>query len=70
MTADYEFEAIFRIHSNNGYHYEVRQDPDGLGIIEIAYIDSSDRTNEKVISMEQSAARLVIKALDEILRTV
>lgn len=65
---DFEFEAIYRIHSNDGYHYEVRPDPHGLGNIEIAYIEGTEKKSARVISMERKAVPLVIKALDEILR--
>lgn len=66
---DFELEPIFRVHSRDGYFYEVRPDQYGLGTIDLCYYEDHKDTKPKyVISMQREAAVLVLNALEKILK--
>lgn len=60
----YEMELTHRIYSDNGYVFEVRPDPDGLGLIEVRYFeDSASTLPRQAITLTEESIPLIIKAL-------
>ena len=61
---DYDLELIHRIHSGDGFYYEVTTDADALENIEIRYYDSpTEKEPAQTILLTQEAVPLLIKAL-------
>lgn len=67
--SDFKFEAIFRINSRDGYFYEVRPDPHGLGMIDFHYYEKTEDTKPAhTISMQREVAVMVIDAIEKMLK--
>ena len=61
----YEMELTHRIYSDDGFFYELRPDPDGLGIVELRYFeDGDDKEPKQAISLTEESISLVIRALE------
>lgn len=61
----YEMELTHRIYSDDGFFYELRPDPDGLGIVELRYFeDVDDKEPKQVVSLTEESISFVIKALE------
>lgn len=61
---DYDLETIHRIHSGDGFYYEVTTDADTLENIEIRYYNGpEDKSPIQVVLLTQEAVPLVIRAL-------
>lgn len=61
---DYDLEIIHRIHSGDGFFYEVTTDADTLECIEVRYFDNpKDQKPAQVILLTQEAVPMLIKAL-------
>lgn len=60
----YEMEMTHRIYSGDGFFYELRPDPDGLGIVELRYFeDVDDKEPKQSISLTQESISLIIRGL-------
>ena len=60
----YEMELTHRIYSDNGYVFEVRPDPDGLGLVEVRYFEgSASSLPRQAITLTEESIPLIIKAL-------
>lgn len=60
----YEMELIHRVYSNDGFYYELRPDPDGLGIVELRYFeDVDDKEPKQSITLTSESISLIIKGL-------
>lgn len=60
----YDLELIHRIHSSDGFYYEVTTDADTLENIEIRYYNGpGDREPAQVVLLTQESVPLIIKAL-------
>lgn len=60
----YEMELTHRIYSDNGYVFEVRPDPDGLGLVELRYLeDSASTLPRQAITLTEESIPFIIKAL-------
>ena len=67
----YEIEMTHNIYSNCGYYFEVRPDPDGLGLVEIRYFNSVDEKEPRQnITLTEDSIPLIIKALESQLRQI
>jgi len=61
----YEMELTHRIYSDDGFFYELRPDPDGLGIVELRYFeDVDDKEPKQSVSLTEESIIHIIKALE------
>ena len=61
----YEMELTHRIYSGDGFMYELRPDPDGLGIVELRYFeDVDDKEPKQSVSLTEESIIHIIKALE------
>jgi hypothetical protein len=61
----YTIEKEFKIWNDSfGYRYEVGEDPDGLGSVEIRYVEDNGKTLTR-ITIDRKALPLMIQALQE-----
>lgn len=61
---DYDLEIIHRIHSGDGFYYEVTTDADTLENIEVRYYNGpEDKEPAQVILLTQESVPMLIKAL-------
>ena len=68
---EFELEPIFRIHSRDGYFYEVRPDQEGIGTIDLHYYeDTKDAEPKHTISMQREAAVMIVNAIDKLLKVM
>jgi hypothetical protein len=63
--SEYTTETIRQIWSNFGYRIEIGPDADGLGVIEIRYIEKDGEQPIGRITMDGDLAKLVAKVLTE-----
>lgn len=63
----YEMETIYRIFSNDGFFYEVGNDPAGLGNdVEVRYYeDVDDKVPKQSIALTEESLPLLIEALQK-----
>lgn len=62
----YEMEMTHRVYSNDGFFYELRPDPDGLGIVELRYFeDVDDKEPKQSVTLTAESIPLIIRALTE-----
>lgn len=67
----YEMELTHRIYSGDGFYYELRPDPDGLGNIEIRYFeDVDDKEPKQSICLTEESISLIIQALEVQLKQI
>ena len=68
----YEMELIHRIYSGDGFTYEIRPDPDGLGNIELRYFedDDDDKEPRQSICLTEKSISLIIQALEVQLKQI
>lgn len=60
----YEMEMTHRIYADDGFVFEVRPDPDGLGLVEIRYFeDSASTLPRQAITLTEESIPFIIKAL-------
>lgn len=61
----YEMELTHRIYSDDGFLYELRPDPEGLGIVELRYFeDVDDKEPKQSVTLTGESIVLIIKALE------
>ena len=61
----YEMELTHRIYSDDGFLYELRPDPDGLGNVELRYFDDvNDKEPKQSVTLPEESIVLIIKALE------
>lgn len=61
----YEMELTHRIYSDGGFMYELRPDPEGLGIVELRYFeDVDDKEPKQSVTLTKESIVLIIKALE------
>lgn len=61
----YEMEVTHRIYSDDGFYYELRPDPDGLGNIELRYFEDVDNKEpNQTITLTEESIIHIIRALE------
>lgn len=64
----YSTEREFKIWNDEfGHRYEVGEDPDGLGLVEIRYVEENGVVGSR-INIDREAIPLLIQALQEKLK--
>lgn len=67
----YEMELTHRIYSDAGYVFEIRPDPDGLGIVELRYFeDAASSLPRQAITLTEGSIPFVIQALETQLKQI
>ena len=65
MVMAYEMEVTHRIYSDDGFYYELRPDPGGLGNIELRYFEDVDNKEpNQTITLTEESIIHIIRALE------
>jgi hypothetical protein len=71
MKSEYTLETTKTIWNDQyGYRFVVKEDGDGLGLIEVSYIETSNEGEVRLVPFDPAMASLLCKAIMEVADTI